>query len=77
MIDYVLLIEMAEALGIPLATGGDRHGCKPNTVMNITNAETFEELANEIRVEKRSEVVLMPEYEYPLRQRRFSRSQRS
>jgi hypothetical protein len=29
------VIEMAEALGIPMATGGDRHGCKPNTVINL------------------------------------------
>jgi hypothetical protein len=65
------VIEMAEALGIPLATGGDRHGCKPNTVINLTNADTFEEFANEIRVEKRSEVVLMPEYEHPLHSRQL------
>lgn len=62
---------MAEALGMPLATGGDRHGCKPNTVINLTNADTFEEFANEIRVEKRSEIVLMPEYEQPLHSRQM------
>jgi hypothetical protein len=65
------VIEMAEALGIPIATGGDRHGCKPNTVINLTNARTFEEFAEEIRVDKRSEVVLMPEYEYPLHSRQL------
>ncbi len=65
------VIEMAEALGMPLATGGDRHGCKPNTVINLTNADTFEEFVNEIRVEKRSEVVLMPEYEQPLHSRQM------
>jgi hypothetical protein len=65
------VIEMAEALGIPIATGGDRHGCKPNTVINLTNAGTFEEFVNEIRVEKRSEVVLMPEYEHPLHSRQL------
>jgi hypothetical protein len=62
---------MAEALGIPIATGGDRHGCKPNTVINLTNADTFEEFVNEIRVEKRSEVVMMPEYEHPLHSRQL------
>ena len=66
-----LVIEMAEALGIPIATGGDRHGCKPNTVINLTNADTFEEFAHEIRVEKKSEVVLMPEYEQPLHNRQM------
>jgi len=65
------VIELAESLGIPLATGGDRHGCKPNTVINLTDAETFEEFANEIRVEKRSQVVLMPEYEQPLHSRQL------
>ena len=65
------VIEMAEALGIPLATGGDRHGCKPNTVINLTNADTFEEFAHEIRVEKRSQVVLMPDYERPLHSRQL------
>lgn len=65
------VIEMAEALGIPIATGGDRHGCKPNTVINLTNANTFEEFAEEIRVDKRSEVVLMPEYRQPLHSRQL------
>jgi len=65
------VIEMAEALGMPIATGGDRHGCKPNTVINLTAADTFEEFVNEIRVEKRSDVVLMPEYEYPLHSRQL------
>lgn len=65
------VIEMAESLGIPIATGGDRHGCKPNTVINLTNAETFAEFVDEIRVSKRSEVVLMPEYKQPLQSRQL------
>ena len=65
------VIELAEAFGIPLATGGDRHGCKPNTVINLSNAETFDEFVSEIRVDKRSEVVLMPEYEQPLHSRQL------
>jgi len=65
------VIEMAEALGFPIATGGDRHGCKPNTVINLSNARTFEEFVEEIRVDKRSEVVLMPEYKQPLHSRQL------
>lgn len=65
------VIEMAEALGIPIATGGDRHGCKPNTVVNLTNSSTFEEFVEEIRVDRRSEVVLMPEYGKPLHSRQL------
>ena len=62
---------MAEALGYPLVTGGDRHGCKPNTVINLTNSKTFAEFVEEIRVDKHSEVVLMPEYRQPLHSRQL------
>ena len=65
------VIEMAEALGFPIVTGGDRHGCKPNTVINLTKAETFEEFVEEVRVDRRSEVVLMPEYKQPLHSRQL------
>ena len=66
------VIEMAEALGFPIVTGGDRHGCKPNTVINLTNAKTFSEFAEEIRVDRKSEVVLMPEYKQPLLSRQLN-----
>jgi hypothetical protein len=65
------VIEMAEALGMPIVTGGDRHGCKPNTVINLTKSGSFEEFVEEIRVDKRSEVVLMPEYKQPLHSRQL------
>jgi len=65
------VIEMAEALGMPIVTGGDRHGCKPNTVINLTKSSSFEEFVEEIRVDKRSEVVLMPEYKQPLHSRQL------
>jgi hypothetical protein len=65
------VIEMAEALNIPLVTGGDRHGCKPNTVINLTDSKTFAEFVSEIRVDRRSEVALMPEYRQPLHSRQL------
>ncbi len=65
------VIELAEAVGIPIVTGGDRHGCKPNTVINLSNADTFDGFADEIRNDKRSEVVLMPAYEQPLHSRQL------
>ena len=65
------VVEMAEALAYPIVTGGDRHGCKPNTVLNLTNSKTFGEFAEEIRVDKKSEVVLMPEYKQPLHSRQL------
>ena len=65
------VIEMAEALGFPLVTGGDRHGCKPNTVINLTDSKTFDEFVDEIRSGRRSEIVLMPEYKQPLHSRQL------
>lgn len=65
------VIELAEALGVPVATGGDRHGFKPNTVINLTSGSTFEEFVEELRGDRRSEVVLMPEYEQPLHSRQL------
>lgn len=65
------VIDIAESIGMPLVSGGDRHGCKPNTVVNLTNAKTFAEFADEVRVDKRTQVVLMPEYNAPLHSRQL------
>lgn len=65
------VIELAEAIGVPIVTGGDRHGCQPNTVLNLTHATTFEEFTSEIRNDKHSEVVLMPAYAQPLHSRQL------
>lgn len=65
------VIELAEVVGIPVVTGGDWHGCKPNTVINLTDATSFEEFVGEIRVDKRAEIALMPAYEQPLPSRQL------
>ncbi len=65
------VIEMAESFSFPICTGGDRHGCKPNTVLNLTNVKTFEEFVDEVRKDKHTEVVLMPEYRQPLHSRQL------
>jgi len=65
------VMELAESLSMPLVSGGDRHCGKPNTVINLTNAKTFAEFAEEIRVDRRSEVVIMPEYRQPLHSRQL------
>ncbi len=64
-------IELAESLGMPIVTGGDRHGCQPNTVINLTNGKTFAEFADEIRNDKHSEIVLLPEHSEPLHSRQL------
>ena len=49
-----------------LISGGDRHGCEPNANLNLTRAEDLEEFISEIRNERRSTVLIMPQYEEPM-----------
>jgi hypothetical protein len=61
--------DLAETFALPVISGGDRHGCEPNAALNMTNATSFAEFVEEIRTDQHSEVVLMPQYFEPLRQR--------
>jgi hypothetical protein len=60
------VMEMADALGFPVVSGGDRHGCQPNSVVNLAAANTFDEFVEQIRHDKFSQVILMPHYYQPL-----------
>ena len=59
---------IASAAGMPLISGGDRHGREPNANVNLTNAATFGEFAEEIR-EGYSEVLFLPHYQDSLKMR--------
>jgi hypothetical protein len=50
----------------PLVSGGDRHGCDPSGALNLTRAESFAEFVDEIRQEKRSHMLVMPQYAEPV-----------
>jgi hypothetical protein len=60
------VLGLAEAIDRPVVSGGDRHGCEANAALNLSRAHTFEEFVQEIRVERRSEIVLMPQFFDPL-----------
>jgi len=53
--------DLAAATGIPVISGGDRHGREPSSNVNLTNASTFEEFVDEIRRDRKSDVLLMPQ----------------
>ncbi|HEX9004215.1 MAG TPA: hypothetical protein VGB07_30160 [Blastocatellia bacterium] len=53
---------LAEESGYPVVTGGDRHGCQANTLLNLSRAATFADFVAEVREDQRSEVLLLPEY---------------
>src|SRR5690606_22671198 len=55
------VMALAEQVGLPLVSGGDRHGHEPNALLNVTRAGTFAEFAEEVR-EGESHVVVMPQY---------------
>jgi len=46
-------------------SGGDRHGCEPNATLNLTDAECFTDFVHEIRRDRRSHVLFMPQYNEP------------
>ena len=53
---------LARRFGLPVVSGGDRHGGAPNTILNLTNATTFSEFVAEIRFDKATEILIMPDY---------------
>jgi hypothetical protein len=63
------ILKLSETCDLHVVSGGDRHGCEPNAVLNLTAAATFADFVDEIRCERRSHVVLMPQYFEPLRHR--------
>ena len=65
------VLRMAEEVGLPVVSGGDRHACRPNAVLNLTTAGTFSEFVSEVRQDGRSEILLMPEYSQPLAARQM------
>src|SRR5215470_17805014 len=56
------VLALGEEIGLPVISGGDRHGCEPNAALNLSSARNFCEFVQEIRVERRSEILLRPEF---------------
>ena len=52
-----------------LISGGDRHGIEANANVNLTNATSFSEFVREIRKDRRSNVLFMPQYAEPWKHR--------
>ena len=52
-----------------LISGGDRHGIEPNANVNLTRETTFTGFVNEVRKERQSHVLFMPQYAEPWRHR--------
>jgi hypothetical protein len=60
---------LAEQWNMVLISGGDRHGVEPNANLNLTNAASFTEFVHEIRHERKSDLLFMPQYANPWKHR--------
>jgi hypothetical protein len=50
-------------------SGGDRHGVEPNANVNLTRVNSFTEFVHEVRRERQSHVLFMPQYAEPWKHR--------
>jgi hypothetical protein len=50
-------------------SGGDRHGIEPNANVNLTHATNFSEFVHEVRRDRISNVLFMPQYKQPWKHR--------
>lgn len=57
---------LAEEYDIPVVAGGDRHGSRPNTIVNLTKAQTLSEFVEDVRKRHSNYVLVLPEYEEPV-----------
>jgi hypothetical protein len=60
---------LAEKWNMALISGGDRHGVEANANINLTNATSFTEFVHEIRREKMSNLLFLPQYAEPWKHR--------
>jgi hypothetical protein len=60
------VLQLGAALNMPVVSGGDRHGCEANAVLNVSRATSFEEFVHEVRDDRCSQILLMPQFFEPL-----------
>ena len=65
-------LHMAEEYDLPIVAGGDRHGCRPNTMLNLTAAESWGEFVAQVRSQRRNSILVLAAYEEPIRLRELA-----
>jgi hypothetical protein len=61
--------ELASKWNQLVISGGDRHGIEPNANINLTRACSFTEFVHEVRHDRQSHVLFMPQYAEPWKHR--------
>jgi hypothetical protein len=59
------VMRLARDAGHLMISGGDRHGLEPNANVNLTNARSFREFVDEVRIDRQSHVLFMDQYAKP------------
>lgn len=60
------VLALANDWGLPVVSGGDRHGCEPNAVVNLTKSTDFSSFVQEIRWGRQSVILFLGQYQQPL-----------
>ena len=63
------VVSLGQERHIPVISGGDRHGREPNANINLSHAATFSEFVHEVRRDKFSQVLFLPQYNASLKLR--------
>ena len=62
-------LRLGTMLGVPVVSGGDRHGSEANAVWNLSRAQSFEEFVGEVGKQKHGGILLMSQFVEPLQLR--------
>jgi len=65
-------LELAEQNDLPVVGGGDRHGCRPCTVLNLTRTREWGEYVEQVRHDRTNDVLVMRTYEEPVQLRKLA-----
>jgi hypothetical protein len=63
------VLRLAEEHDLPIVAGGDRHGRRPNGVLNLSHSINWGDFVAEIRRNRHNDVLLMPACEEPVQLR--------
>ncbi len=59
------VLELGQAFGYPVVSGGDSHASQPAALLNLTPAVDFSSFVEQVRCDRVSDVLVLPHYDGP------------